>query len=81
MKIFKKIKNRIFRDEEIEMNEFNPTSSSDSLTYSFDYESQSPFRGKVDLFDARDNKKLLRQLPFENVKTIPFQTQLSKHNR
>lgn len=33
----------------------------------------------VNWFEARDNKKLLRELPFVNVKRIPFQTQLSKH--
>ena len=33
----------------------------------------------VNWFDARDNKELLRELPFVNVKRIPFQTQLSKH--
>ena len=58
--------------------EVSPTRSSDLLTYNFGYEGHSPFPGRVDSFDAWDNRKLLRELPFENVETIPFQTQLSK---
>ena len=89
MKIFEKFKNRNRRDEDIELIErnplnrirqVNPTSSRDLLTRNHGYAGRNPFFGRVNLFDARDNEKLLRQLPFANVMTIPFQTQLSKHS-